>query len=154
VISLLPAFHETIVLPSTADKVFQLLENSTSNKPFIQSDEEKLFFNGWVKEEKFRLSLRVHRANNYLPLVIGQIESTSSGSILMIDYILFPTTRLLLTLWTILLVFGSVFASFQTKNILYLFGGLCIIGLIHAIVRSNFNLQLKPTREALHRLLS
>ena len=153
-ISLLPAFHETIVLPQEATKVFQKLSTTTSNKPFIQSDEKSLFFNGWVKEEKFRISLRVHRANNYLPLVIGQIESTSSGSILLVDYVLFPTIRLLLTLWTILLMLGSVIGSYQTKNILYLLGGILIIVVIHAIVWSNFNLQLKPTREALHNVLS
>jgi hypothetical protein len=154
VITLLPAFHETIVLPRKAEEVFHLLEDATSNKPFIQSDEQKLFFNGWVREDKFRVSLRVHRANNYLPLVVGQLEPTSSGSILLVDYKLFPTTRLLLVLWTIILILGSIFISFQTKNILYLLGGACIIILIHAIVWSNFNLQLKPTREALHSVLS
>ena len=153
-ISLLPAYHETIVLPRPADEIYQSLAAGTSNKPFIQPDEQKLFFNGWVKEERFRLSLRVHRANNYLPLVIGQIESTSSGSILFIDYKLFPTTRLLLTLWTLLLVLGSVFSFYQTKNILYLAGGAGIIILIHTIVWSNFKIQLKPTREAFHRLVS
>lgn len=153
-ITLLPAFHETIVLPIKAGVVFHLLEDATSNKPFIQSNEQRLFFNGWVKEDKFRLSLRVHRANNYLPLVFGQLEPTSSGSILLVDYKLFPTTRLLLVLWTIILILGSIFTSFQAKNILYLLGGACIIMIIHAIVWSNFNLQLKPTREALHRVLS
>ena len=153
-ISLLPAFHETIVLPSVASKIFQTLSAATSNKPFQQSDEKNLFFNGWVKEEKFRISLRVHRANNYLPLVIGQIEFTSTGSILLVDYVLFPTIRLLLTLWTILLTLGSLITSYQAKNILYLVGGFGIIVLIHAIVWSNFKLQLKPTRQALHRILS
>ena len=153
-ISLLPAYHETIVLPKGATQIYQTLSAATSNKPFIQSDEKELFFNGWVREGKFRLSLRVHRANNYLPLVIGQIESTSSGSILLVDYVLFPTTRLLLTLWTILLTLGSLIGSYQFKNILYLFGGLGIIILINAIVWSNFKLQLKPTREAIHHILS
>lgn len=153
-ISLLPAFHETIVLPKGASYIYQTLSTATSNKPFIQSDEKNLLFNGWVKEEKFRISLRVHRANHYLPLVIGQIESSTSGSILLVDYVLFPTIRLLLTLWSILLTLGSLMGSYQTKNIVYLFGGLLIIVLIHAIVWSNFKLQLKPTREVLHRLLS
>ena len=153
-ISLLPAYHETIVLPHPAAEVYNTLAASTSNKPFIQSDEQVLFFNGWVKEGRFRLSLRVHRANHYLPLVFGQIESTSSGSILFIDYKLFPTTRLLLTFWTLLLLLGSVFSAYQTRNILYLGGGTAIIALIHTIVWSNFKLQLKPTRTALHHLFS
>lgn len=129
-----------------------LLEEATSDKPFIQSNEKTLLFNGWIKEDRFRISLRVHRANNYIPLVIGQIESTRSGSILLVDYKLFPTTRFLLLFWTIVLLFGSIFATYQTDNLLYLIGGVFFITLIYSIVRSNFMLQLKPTREALHRL--
>lgn len=153
-ISLLPAHHETIVLPHPAESMNDIIAAATSNKPFRQSDESKLFFNGWVQENRFRLSLRGQRANHYLPLVIGHIESTSSGCILFIDYKLFPTTRLLLTLWTVLLTLGSIMASYQLKNMLYLGGGGAGILLLYAIAWSNFRLQLKPTREAFHRLLN
>lgn len=119
----------------------------------MQPDERSLKFNGWVKEERFRISLRVHRANNYLPLVAGEIESTSGGSILFVDYRLFPTTRMMLLLWTLLLILGSLISSYQTKNVLYLAGGAAAIVLIHAIVWSNFKLQLDITRKALHDLL-
>ena len=152
--SLLPAHHETIVLAHPAKSIYEIIATATSNKPFLQSEESKLFFNGWVQENRFRLSLRGQRANHYLPLVIGHIESTSSGSILFIDYKLFPTTRLLLTLWTVLLTLGSIMASYQLKNMLYLGGGTAGIFLLYAIAWSNFLLQLKPTREAFHRLLT
>lgn len=143
-----------MVLPKPAAEVYQILAASTSHKVFVQPDERNLFFNGWVKEDRFRLSLRQRRANHYLPLVIGQIESTSSGCLLFLDYKLFPTTRLLLTLWTILLILGSVSVWFQTKNIWFLPGGFTFIATMHAIVWSNFKLQLKPTQEALYRLLT
>lgn len=152
-ITLLPSHHETIVLPQTAEAVFNKMHGATSNKPFMQPDERSLKFNGWVKEERFRISLRVHRANNYLPLVAGEIESTSGGSILFVDYRLFPTTRMMLLLWTLLLILGSLISSYQTKNVLYLAGGAAAIVLIHAIVWSNFKLQLDITRKALHDLL-
>jgi hypothetical protein len=119
----------------------------------MQPDEQNLKFNGWVKEQRFRISHRVQRANNYLPLVVGEIESTSSGCILFIDYRLFPTMRMLLILWTILLTLGSLIFSYQTKNIVYLAGAVAAIGFIHAVVWSNFNLQLDITRKALHQLL-
>lgn len=153
-ISLLPAHHETLVLPHQAEVMCKVIAAATSNKPFRQPDESTLSFNGWVKENRFRLSLRGQRANHYLPLVIGQIEATSSGSILFMDYKLFPTTRLLLTGWTVLLILGSLMASYQLKNIFYFLGGGCGIFLLHAIAWSNFRLQLKPTREVFHRLLS
>jgi hypothetical protein len=154
VISPLPSFHETIVLPRSADAVQDLLMRATSNKLFRQSDEDQLFFNGWVQKYRFRFSLRRLRANHYLPLVIGKVEATSSGSILFVDYKLIPTTRVLLVLWTLLLTLGAFIVSYQLKNNYYLLGGTGAILLIHAIVHSNFRLQLKPTRSTLHHLLS
>jgi hypothetical protein len=154
VISLLPSYHETLVLPKPAVEVCQLLAGATSNRPFLQPDETTLYFNGWVNEKRFRISLRVRRANHYLPLVKGKIESSSSGCILFIDYGLFPTIRLLLTLWTILLILGSLVVYYQTKNFFFLLAGLGIIAVIHGIVWSNFKLQLLPTRDAFLRLLT
>jgi hypothetical protein len=154
VISLLPDHRETLVLPKPATVVYQILTAATSHKLFVQPDEKKLYFNGWVRETRFRISLRQRRANHYLPLVIGQIESTSTGCLLFLDYKLFPMTRLLLTLWTIFLVMGSFFVWYQTKTFFILPSGFAIIILIHAIVRSNFSLQLKPTQEAMHNLLA
>ena len=143
-----------MVIPKPAAEVFQILTEATSHKLFVQHDEQKLFFNGWVRETRFRISLRQRRANHYLPLVIGQIETTSTGCLLFLDYKLFPMTRLLMTLWTIFLILGSLVVWFQAKNIFVLPSGLAIIVLIHAIVRSNFSLQLKPTQEAMHNLLA
>lgn len=143
-----------MVLPKPAAEVYQILSGSTSHKIFLQPDEKKLFFNGWVHEDRFRISLRQRRANHYIPLVIGQIEPTSSGCLLFLDYKLFPTTRLLLTLWTILLILGSFVFWYQTKNNWLLPGGFTFIAAMHAIVWSNFKLQLKPTQETLHKLLS
>lgn len=153
-ISILPAYHETIVLPNAAVDTFTKLSTATSGKAFRQPDEENFSFNGWVREKRFRIALRVFRVNHFLPLVIGQIEPTASGNILFVDYKLFPATRVLLTLWTILLIFGSVAGAYQSKNVLYLLGGLGLIVLIHAVAWSNFNLQLKLTRDALHRIIA
>ncbi len=153
-ITILPAYHETIVLPYPAEDTYQKLTTATSNKLFRQADEKNLSFNGWIQEKRFRISLRVQRVNHFIPLVIGQIEPTQGGNIVFVDYTLFPTTRLLLILWTILLTLGSVVGSYQFKNITYLFGGLGLILLIHLIAWSNFNLQLEVTRKALHRLIT
>jgi len=153
VISLLPHHHETVVLPKPAHEVYQILAAATSHLAFFQSDEKKLHFNGWIKETRFRISLRQQRANHYIPLIIGQIEATSTGCLLFLDYKLFPMTRLLLTLWTILLVLGSLTVWYQAKNIFILPSGLAILLLIHFIVRANFSLQLKLAQKTLHNLL-
>lgn len=153
-ITILPAYHETIVLPYPAEDTYQKLTTATSNKLFRQADEKNLSFNGWVQENRFRISIRVQRVNHFIPLVIGQIEPTHGGSIVFVDYRLFPTTRLLLILWTILLTLGSAAGYYQFKHITYFVGGLGIILLIHLIAWSNFKLQLEVTRNALHRVIT
>lgn len=153
-ISLLPAHHETLVLPKPSEEVFRILYHVTSQKVFVQPDEQRLFFNGWVKVNRFRISMRLRRVNNYVPLVVGQIESTSSGSIVFLDYKLFPSTRLFVTLWSVLIILGTLVAWYQTKNLFVPPVGLFIFVAIHLIVRSNFRLQLKPTREKIHDLLT
>lgn len=152
-ISLLPHHHETVVLPKPANEVYQILYSATSHNLFVQADENKLFFNGWVRETRFRISLRQQRANHYVPLITGQIESTSTGCLLFLDYKLFPMTRLLLTLWTLLLSMGSLAVWYQTKNIFVLPSGIGIITLILFVAHSNFSLQLKLTQTSLHNIL-
>ncbi|HNO32453.1 MAG TPA: hypothetical protein PKI78_11750 [Anaerolineales bacterium] len=153
-ISLLPTFRETMVLPWSADDIHARLAASTSNKPFLQPDEHELLFTGWVMPRRMRISLRVRRGNYYLPLVIGQLEETSTGCILLLRYTLFPVTRLLLQLWTVLLVLGALMVSYQYSNLLFLPGGGMLIGIIYFITWSNFRLQLNMTHEAILRVVS
>lgn len=150
-ISLLPVYRETLVLPIDAERVFNRLEQTTSN----QFDREKtIYFNGWVREDRFRISIRQRRPSNYIPIVTGDIESTSKGSIVFLRYQLLPAVRLFLTIWSLLILLGSVFVGFQYANILYLLSGVGMLAVIHLIVWSNFKLQLKSTRETILEVLS
>ena len=150
----LPTFRETLILPRTARDIYQRLSVSTSVKPFVQPDESELLFNGWVKEDRLRISLRLRRANYYIPLVIGQIEESSTGCILLIQYKLFPSTRLLLQLWTIFILLGGAMGFYQTHNVYVLFGAVAILGTIYFITWSNFKIHLNTTREAIHRIIA
>lgn len=153
-ISLLPNFRETLVLRWSARDILQRLTASTSNKPFLQPDEPEWVFTGWIMPERFRISLRSRRQNHYLPLVIGQIEESSSGTILLLRYTLFPTMRLLLQLWTLLIILGSLFLSYQYRELWIPLGGVLILAAIYLIAWSNFFIQLKQTREAFHRIVA
>ncbi|HEY5824994.1 MAG TPA: hypothetical protein VIT44_11540 [Cyclobacteriaceae bacterium] len=150
-IYLLPAYYETLVLPIDTEEVFNRLGQTTSN----EVDREKtIYFNGWVREDRFRISIRQRRPSNYIPVVIGEIESTSRGSIIFMRYQLLPAVRLFLTFWSLLILMGSIFVGFQYASIVYLFSGIGILAVIHLIVWSNFKLQLKPTRELILEVLS
>lgn len=152
--TLLPTYKETLVIPRPAEEVLQQLANSTSNQAFLQPHEPILLFNGWVREDRFRISVRARRANHFMPLAIGHLETSSTGCILLISYSLFPTIRLLLNLWTILIVLGGTMGLFYFKSFFVPLIATTLLVLIYYVTWSNFNIHLQPFRKSLHRLLS
>lgn len=111
-------------------------------------------FTGWVLDDRFRISLRTRRANHYLPLVIGRAETTSTGSILLLRYTLFPTIQLLLKLWTVLIALGVAISTFQHKTIYALWIASGMLFLMYFIVWSNFRMHLASTKETIRRIVS
>lgn len=153
-IQLLPSFHETLVLPRKAKDTISRLLVSTSDKPFMQPDEAHLVFTGWVRQDRFRISLRSRRHNHFLPLVAGTIDGTNSGCLLSLTYRLFPLTRFLLMGWTCLLLMGGLAAVTVLDNLPVALVVVGILLVIHAVTRSNFTIQLRLTREAIHRIVA
>ncbi len=152
-ISLLPSYRETLVSNRSTKDILQRLAVSTSDKPFLQPDEPELIFTGWVLDDRFRISMRTRRANHYLPLVIGQAEITSTGSILLLHYTLFPTIQLLLKLWTALIILGAGIGSYEMKSLHALWIAACLLFLMYFIVWSNFRMHLATTKEAIRRIV-
>ena len=153
-ITLLPSYQETLVLPRSAKDIEERLSASTSSKPFLQPDEAELLFSGWIKPDRFRIALRLRRPNHFIPLVIGTIDSTSSGCLISLSYQLFPHTRFLLYGWTGFLLLGGTIGLLIFRNYPSALGAAVVLVLIHAITRSNFKLQLRLTRETLHRVVA
>ncbi len=153
-ITLLPSFRETLVLPRKAKDTSERLLVSTSNKPFLQPDESELLFSGWVNPDRFRIALRLRRQNHFIPLAMGKIDATTSGCLITLHYRLFPVTRLLLQAWSVLLVAGGVIALYPFQNYLASLAAAATLILIHIVARSNFRIQLQLTREAIHRVVA
>jgi hypothetical protein len=151
VIRLLPAYDETFVLTLSSDEVMRRIHDVTSMT--VETD-RPIFFNGWVKGERFKIALRHKRPSSYNPLISGRAEGTSQGTILFMRYQLMPNLKLMLMFWLMLIALGSLIISFQYKNILYLLGGVGVNALLYWIVRSNFQLQRQEARRALLRVLS
>lgn len=151
-INLLPSHDETLVLPLSAEEVFNRFSRVTRNDLAAVQD-KSILFSGWVKEDRFRISLKVSRPNNFLALIKGRIESTSSGCLIFIDYQLFPTTKLFVSFWLLLTILFAVAIGFQYSSYWYSLGGLAIAICIYLITWSNFNLQLNLARTALLKIL-
>lgn len=106
-------------------------------------------FTGWFGKDRFRISMKISRPNNYVPLVIGQIENTSSGSLLFINYTLFPSTKMFFIFWNLFILLAGLIAGYQYSNLAYPAIAFALISLIHWIAWSNFKIQLRFTRQLL-----
>ena len=148
----MPSHDETLVLPLSADEMFRKFSNVTSND-LASAHDPSILFSGWVKEDRFRISLKVSRPNNFLALIKGRIESTSSGCLIFIDYQLFPTTKLFVSFWLLLTCLFSIAVGFRYSSFWYSLGGLAIAICIYLITWSNFNLQLNMARTELLKVL-
>lgn len=153
--TLLPNHYETFVLTQSSLEVIKKIREVTTSKILMQNQEGPQFrFTGWVREKRFRISLKISRPNNYIPLVVGRIEATSSGCIVFINYQLFPVTRIFLIFWSLFIIFAGVMTGYQYQSVLYFIGSFILLALVHWITWANFKIQLKFTHQALLEVLT
>lgn len=151
----LPNHYETFVLTQPSLEAIQKIHKVTTTKVLLQNQEGAQYrFSGWVQENRFRVSLKISRPNNYIPLVIGKIETTSSGCLVFVTYKLFPVTRMFLVFWSLFITLAGILASYQYQSILYAGASVLILGIIHWVTWSNFKIQLKLTRQTLLEVLT
>ncbi|MEK6476106.1 hypothetical protein WJR50_01185 [Catalinimonas sp. 4WD22] len=156
-LALLPLSRETIVSSYDARQLSKRLWNVT--KPSHREEwmpdvhEDKLLFNGWVKKENFKLSRKVSRANNFLPLISGRIESSSIGSIVLIRYRLFMWTLSFLIFWSVLTgLFALYFFIYERIYINAIFS--LLLGVANYVIAVlNFHKQVKLSSRILHEVL-
>lgn len=156
-LALIPLSRETIVSSYDAKKLSQRLWKVTNPDkgerwiPNVREDE--LLFNGWVKKYRFRLSRKVNRANNFLPLMSGRIESSSMGSIVFIQYRLFVWTLSFLIFWSVLTsLIALYFFVYERIYINAIFS--LLLGLAnYAVAVLNFHKQVKISSRTLHEVL-
>ncbi|WP_057940477.1 hypothetical protein [Algoriphagus resistens] len=155
--NLLPYDSETLVSALSKEEVISHLNRVTREvnylDPRTQANED-ILFNGLVGKKTFRISKVVNRADTFLPLILGKIESTPRGSILFINYRLFPGALFFIAFWSIILLAFTAVYSFLIPN--YGYAILCfIIGLVNYIVAMYFfNRQVKASRKVFHQLIN
>ncbi|MTI31854.1 hypothetical protein [Xanthovirga aplysinae] len=157
-LSFLPVWWETIVLPQQADEIkYRIWRVTKSVRPELKwpnVQEKSFLFNGWIEDKHFRISRILTYPNNYIPLIIGEIEETSTGCIVFLKYKLFFFTRFFLIFWTIVTLLLSLFFLLFIRNNLYAFLSILTGGFNYLIVIINFNIQIDKSRKVLHKLFS
>ncbi|HMQ01128.1 MAG TPA: hypothetical protein PKC24_15210 [Cyclobacteriaceae bacterium] len=146
----LPAATETIVLGISAEKAQTLLFKATLNNEIeVQDYTSRKYFIGEVGVKHFRISLKIEKPNNFIPIIKGHFESASNGSLLFLNYSLFQSTRVYLIFWSCFALVCSIVAFFVSENYGYSLIALFALGLIQWVAWGNFQIQLKKSRAKL-----
>jgi hypothetical protein len=109
---------------------------------------------GWLRGDKFQLTVRTRRQQFFTPLVNGRIESSSKGSLVFVSYALFPATKVLLAFWTIVLPVLAVVFYTGYKNVTISSALLLFTIAIHVVAVLNFRYHVRITKQMLRDLLS
>lgn len=119
--NLWPVYTETIVLSYDRQTLLLKLDEAirhVSEGPRMDNpkeDKEKLF-NGVLHENGFKISKRIKHAENFLPLISGEIESARSGSILFLTYTCFFSTMMFLGFWSVISILAGFIFIFPGEN--------------------------------------
>ncbi len=154
---LLPYQQETYVLPYAAEEVLNRMRLYTrpieKGFEYSRTDESRFLFNGIVSGNGFRISRRITRPENFLPLLVGKQEATSVGCLLFVSYRLFFSTTLFLVFWSVVCLLLTLFFLIYHEAWLYAsiaFGVGCVQ---YVIAVKNFNWQVKRSRQLLEKVL-
>ncbi|WP_209331298.1 hypothetical protein [Lunatimonas salinarum] len=152
-----PTHSEVLVSTLASTEITRRIASVTKKVNFLEpSFSEKqvaTFFNGNVSDRAFSISKVITRADSFLPLLRGRIESSPHGSIIFIEYNLFPGSRFFLGFWSVASMLLTLFFSgIQGDHTLAV---VCLVaGLGNWLFSwSNFSRKVEDSKQTLHRLL-
>ncbi|MBT0809668.1 hypothetical protein KIH41_00065 [Litoribacter ruber] len=151
----MPVHTEILVSSLSQREVVKRLDLMTREVNYLDYEEynHKQKFNGKVKLDSFHLSLKGDKADTFLPLITGKIESTHQGSILFISYSLFPGAIFFLYIWLAITMLMGMYFTFLEDNLL--FGTISLlIGLANmAFAWHHFSRKVKKSQKIFHKML-
>lgn len=154
----LPFKRETIVLPFSAEEVEQKLWLHIfpirSEAIMPMKEDSDFLFNGWIEKRKFSISRKIKNPENFLTLIKGEIEETSLGSLVFVQYSLFFSSNLFLIFWSIVTLFLTFFFIAFYNILLYALIAFFIGVINYMIALANFNIQVKKSRALLLEILN
>ena len=156
-----PAKSEMFLSPLGEKEIRRRLElavkpvkfQSFKNKSIGEMDQEAFLFNGKVGLNRFAISQIVSRPNNFLPLIKGKVEGGESGSLVHLEFSLFPSVKYFLFFWIILMVLFSIISIVQRDDLLTIIFPIIILVASYALIISRFNDAYLKSRRELMRLI-
>lgn len=143
-----PAKDEFLIYPFSKEYVQgQLMHQLTL-------PENKKVFIGWLEGDKFKISKKLIRPDNFVPVIQGFIEASSKGVIIILKYRLMYSTKMFLLFWSLILLFLSLFFTFRYEVYLYGIISLGVGVLNYLIVYFNFRKQVHISHDLFINILN
>jgi hypothetical protein len=118
----------------------------------FQSD--KIKFTGVIGRAGFRISRSIKKGDTFLPLLIGKMEDTPRGSIIFLEYRLFPSAIFFLAFWSLVLFSFAMYYLLVIPQLIYALSCF-LLGLgNYALGLLFFNRQYKLSRNLFHELIN
>jgi uncharacterized membrane protein YhaH (DUF805 family) len=156
-----PAKSEMFLSPHGQNEIIRRMElavkpvkfQSFKNRSLGDIEEEAYLFNGKVSKSGFSISQIVNRPNNFLPLIKGKIEGGESGSLVHLEFSLFPSVKYFLFFWIILMLLFSIISIAQRDDVLTIIFPIIILVASYALIISRFHDAYQKSRRELMRLI-
>lgn len=154
---ILPYHTETLVLPYTLDELKMKLENGVLPEEEVNNSTisfERFQFVGKLNSTFFRIFRRIREPNNYIPLITGRIEGTSTGSLLFLKFSLFKSTQFFLVFWSFISLCLGLFLLLSKH--LYFYSALSFFFGIgnYIITQANFNRYLNLHKKEFYEIIN
>lgn len=150
---ILPLRKETYVTSIKSDNLIEIISGATGKNRSDISDNGDMLFLGNVKENSFQITRRLDRPENFIPQINGDIESSSTGSIMFLRYTLQFSSKMFVVFWTVTTLMFALFLWFIQTNMKL---GLVSLGALVfniLVTHVNFDRQFKKSRKVLMDLL-
>jgi hypothetical protein len=150
---LLPFRSETLVSPLSKEVVQSKLARVT--RPTLEKGHKggidvrlgQSLFNGQVGEGTFSISRVLRKGDTFLPLLSGRVEATPRGSLIFLRYSMFPSARLFLLFWTLILLALAMAYSMGLQQVGKGLVCFALSGLNYGLALFFFHRQVRRSRE-------
>jgi hypothetical protein len=155
-ISFFPVKQETRLVTIPKHQLLKNLERFI--KPVKPAEAVNLrrdyLFNGSWNQEKFTISLILKVSNNFIPIIAGDMLFSEEGTLVKLTYELFPATKKLLMLWTIITLLITLFFIGIYQAWIYgaISFGFCVVN--YVLSRENFKIQTRKSRRMIEKIFS
>jgi hypothetical protein len=150
---LLPFRSETLVSPLSKEVVQSKLARVT--RPTLEKGHKggidvrlgQSLFNGQVGEGTFSISRVLRKGDTFLPLLSGRVEATPRGSLIFLRYSMFPSARLFLLFWTLILLALAMAYSMGLQQVGKGLVCFALSGINYGLALFFFHRQVRRSRE-------